>query len=223
MSYTTFYVQKEAGILSVQEAAVMEAISEHNWLHPQKKISVVLLGGYDAETVPIENGLCIPCGSVEFVNKFLAAHYNTEISKLFIPDELMKYAGRGIKIIQSKQELGSAIWELCGAFVKSASVLKCDYAGIYKSVDTLPDDTAYWLSEIVDIVSEWRVFVHRGIIRDIRNYSGDCWLMPDKDTVERMVQDYTSSPPAYTLDVAIGRFLKEAILRTLGQPSPAFA
>ena len=65
------------------------------------------------------------------------------------------------------------------AFIKSASAVKCDYAGIYHAGQKLPDDTDYFVSQTIDIVSEWRIFVHRGNILDLKNYSGDPWQIPD--------------------------------------------
>ena len=60
------------------------------------------------------------------------------------------------------------------------------------------------VSEIIDIVSEWRVFVFNGEIQHIGNYSGDCMAFPDADIIKEIVRVYgDEAPKAWTLDVAV--------------------
>lgn len=56
---------------------------------------------------------------------------------------------------------------------------------------------------MVDIKSEWRAFVYKGELLDVRNYSGDFRIFPDISIIEEMIKDYKNSPKAYTLDVAV--------------------
>ena len=60
-----------------------------------------------------------------------------------------------------------------------------------------------WISPIVDIVSEWRCYVHKGEMVHASNYSGDCTVSPDWKYVKEMVGCHHQPPDAYTLDVAV--------------------
>ena len=148
---------------------------------------------------------CIPVGSVEFVHSFVERIHGFIPKPLYIPEELDPFTGR---VIHYNTEV-NFIDELVRhrpVFVKSATKVK-GYTGIISDVRELTedgvDDDLFHASEIVDILSEWRVFVHRGKILDCRCYSGDPLCYPTRWKVERMVENYKSSPIAYTLDVAV--------------------
>ena len=92
-------------------------------------------------------------------------------------------------------------------FVKSAARVKGDTCSIIQMEDIdllgLKSNEPYFVSEPVDIVSEWRIFVKRGRVVGVRNYGGDEWVVPDRTTVLSMVNAYhVVSPFSYTLDVA---------------------
>lgn len=54
------------------------------------------------------------------------------------------------------------------------------------------------------ILTEWRAYIYKHEIIDIRNYSGDFFLLPDKEYIERVVElNRTSFPVAYSIDVAV--------------------
>ena len=73
----------------------------------------------------------------------------------------------------------------------------------------------YQVSEVVDIWSEYRVYVQDNKVEAIANYNGDPTIMPDINIIKKMVLLYSMQndcPMAYTLDVAInekGTFLLE--------------
>lgn len=64
-------------------------------------------------------------------------------------------------------------------------------------------DTPVWVSEKIDIASEYRVYVHNGKMLYACNYSGDFKISPDYSYVESLIKDYKSAPISYTIDVAI--------------------
>ena len=65
-------------------------------------------------------------------------------------------------------------------------------------------ETPVYVSDVMVIRAEFRVFVHKGIIVDIRRYAGNFRsAMPPLFRIEKMVQAYTNAPIAYTLDVAM--------------------
>ena len=54
------------------------------------------------------------------------------------------------------------------------------------------------------IQSEWRCYVHLNKILDIRNYSGDQWILPKKEYVEFVIKEnYETFPDSYTIDIGI--------------------
>lgn len=60
-----------------------------------------------------------------------------------------------------------------------------------------------WVSEPIDISSEWRVFVHDNKIVHWSNYSGDFTKLPDFNDILRLVKYYDNAPRSYTIDVAV--------------------
>ena len=67
----------------------------------------------------------------------------------------------------------------------------------------MPSDKEMYISEVLNIFSEWRVFVFNERIVGVKHYLGDPWAMPDKSVVYQMVREYTDCPAAYTLDVTV--------------------
>ena len=60
-----------------------------------------------------------------------------------------------------------------------------------------------FVSEPIEIVSEWRMFVFASRLRGARPYSGDVFIVPSKCTVDRMIAAWKDAPRAYTLDVGV--------------------
>jgi hypothetical protein len=76
--------------------------------------------------------------------------------------------------------------------------------GMYYS-DVNPN-TAVYTSEPIDIISEYRCFVHKNKLVGIKHYDGDFTKFPDVFTIESMMQKYyDESPVSYTLDVGLVR------------------
>jgi hypothetical protein len=63
---------------------------------------------------------------------------------------------------------------------------------------------AVWCSEVVEWLSEHRVFVARGEILDIRPYFGDTSVLPDDDVVGQSLEALSETAPAgFALDVGV--------------------
>jgi len=81
----------------------------------------------------------------------------------------------------------------------------------YSCLNDVPDDTKVMAYEPFRdrLLSEWRIYVHRGKIVDSRNYSGDFKLSPDNyyAHLENKLKDFKgllwSLPIAYTVDIGI--------------------
>ena len=86
---------------------------------------------------------------------------------------------------------------------KNLPIMLSDYKG--------PKDIEVLVSEVVDMVSEYRVFVRTRTYNDdpitgVKHYLGDPFLVPDKQYVVDAInylKRYTDMPHSYTLDVAI--------------------
>lgn len=65
------------------------------------------------------------------------------------------------------------------------------------------DNPDVWVSEKLDIISEYRAFIHKGKIKYCSSYRGDFKVAPDYDYIEQIIKQYTSCPIAYTIDVGV--------------------
>lgn len=177
---------------------LLESIKYNNWYNKRDKISYKLT---NEETEP---GF-IPIGSVEFVSKYLYDYFRLKPLPKNIPFELFKYANRTIFNGTYEVRLEKDY------FIKSNDKIKDDINGLLKKTDILPEGN-YQFSEIIDIDSEYRCFVHKNKLVGLQNYSGDFTIFPDIKTINNIIDDYKKSPVAYTLDVGIndtGTFIVE--------------
>ena len=75
--------------------------------------------------------------------------------------------------------------------------------------NTIPDNadpmTLVWVSEYVDWIAEFRVYVIDGCIVGIAQYGDedDLDYQPYTDTIKEMIASYSSSPVAYAMDIGI--------------------
>lgn len=76
---------------------------------------------------------------------------------------------------------------------------------IYTSISDIPDDTPIMVYEVFNdpILSEYRCYVHRNEVIDIRHYSGDIFTYPDPTYLKNIVSENTDFPISYTIDVGV--------------------
>lgn len=146
----------------------------------------------------------VPVGSVEFVSAYLNKFYPTAkkaLEPLNVPEVLFPFAGRTIVNVTKPEDMNK-LGDPTLVFIKSLDTIK--YSG--NGFIGLPDFSrceGFQVSLPVDFISEWRVFVFNGTIRDCRCYLGDFFTYPDKDTINKMVEAYKDAPRTYTLDVGV--------------------
>lgn len=58
-------------------------------------------------------------------------------------------------------------------------------------------------SEVLDIVSEWRIFVRYGEVADARCYRGSAEKTPDFDMIVEALEAYTGAPAGYAADFGV--------------------
>jgi hypothetical protein len=129
---------------------------------------------------------------------------------LNLPDCLATYAGRRIWTA-TLGELRKDVCEGRGipVFVKPLIETKT-FAGrvITGEKDLLSfqhfdDKLALQAAEPVQLVAEWRYYVHQNHVVGLAHYKGDCFIVPDSSIVRKAVADYTTAPIAYALDFGV--------------------
>ena len=228
MRYRLLLQQEADGLLLPEQAVVAEAAKFSNWYESASQFlyrpcgktgakeldkyilsPTTLTGISEVGTAPAEAGIeDIPIGSIEFVETFLSSRYGIDhLTPIFIPPQIQPK--RKTSIVTGSAGVQAFMRQngLDMVFVKSAARVKGDTCSIIQMEDIallgLKSNEPYFVSEPVDIVSEWRIFVKRGRVVGVRNYGGDEWVVPDRTTVLSMVNAYhVVSPFSYTLDVA---------------------
>lgn len=201
-----FLVQKMDGKI-VHDFAfeLIRSKDYYNWL--DEPISVSYTDDLSFRNLTNPEGL-VPVGSVEFVSSFLRKFFPSSASSLRplnVPEDLFSFAGRKITNVYKREDFAT-FRNLDELYCKSLDTIKSQFNGpvydIQKSFEA-KDFRGFQVSELIDIVSEWRVFIFDGQILHIANYAGDCLSFPNPDTIKEMVRAYKSAPSVYTLDVAV--------------------
>jgi hypothetical protein len=154
--------------------------------------------------IPTDATDYVVMGSVSFMQNALGRlgkHY----PKFFdYPNELQKYLGR--KIHEATINQLDANPQLWNVFIKPKGFTKMFTGRVVKGPGDLIGcgdqftNTPIWVSEIVDFVAEWRVFVRYGEILDVRPYKGNWRATFDATVIENAVKEFTTAPAGYALD-----------------------
>ena len=122
------------------------------------------------------------------------------------PEEMGPFLGRKLwrtTINHVNSEVGS--WPV---FVKPVEEKRFTGCVVRSTADLVgkgcqDDDFEVICSEPIKMLSEYRCFVRRGEILDVRRYRGDWALAPNKSVVEAAVEAYVSAPAGYAIDFAV--------------------
>lgn len=68
---------------------------------------------------------------------------------------------------------------------------------------TCGEDAEVYCSDLVPLVAEWRCFVMRERILDVRPYRGDWRVCFDSSVIENAVSAYSSAPAGYGMDFGV--------------------
>ena len=125
------------------------------------------------------------------------------------PEVLKPYYGRNLR----RSTLGEEKEKFLhgnGPSVFVKPVLPKQFTGdVWKSILNLipiakvPDTAAVWVCEPMEILSEFRVYVHDGDILGVKNYYGEWYMTPDPKFVEDVVRAYKPCPIAYGIDIGV--------------------
>lgn len=67
----------------------------------------------------------------------------------------------------------------------------------------LPPETPVWCSDLVQFVSEYRVFVHQREVIGCKHYKGDFRVFPNFGVVDSAVAAFSTQPAAYGIDFGV--------------------
>lgn len=157
----------------------------------------------------------IPVGSIDFVARYLdTVHGITTMSPIEVPRELRneRFLKRDYKIVGYNEIPRTGCY-----FIKDASKLKqFTFLGETSVLwndngKDIVKDHLFVVSEIVDILAEYRVFVSGDNIMGIQFYDGNSLIMPSQSEIHKLqeaVLRYSTNPArprSYALDIAIIR------------------
>lgn len=128
----------------------------------------------------------------------------------YYPIELEKYLGRRVwpgrvHEVRTEVELGATL------FVKPTELARKSFNGrvMAKFLDLLhmhhlDADTLVWCSEPINVITEYRCFIHKydGVL-GCKHYAGDWKKTIDFELPDIMRREYTKSPVAYGLDLGL--------------------
>jgi len=139
----------------------------------------------------------VPVGSVEFVLAWMKRFNIATPKPMNVPEELFDFVNRGI-FNGPHYDMDDILDK---RFVKSNDHIK-GFKLIIDNTYPLPEGN-YQFSEVIDIESEWRCFVHKGKLVGLQNYAGEFDMFPCVDDIKCMIDAFKSAPIAYTLDVGV--------------------
>lgn len=150
-----------------------------------------------------------PIGNLQFVGEWMRLFHNKSVFPIEIPTVLRRapFVKREYKIVHCNELPSSGRY-----FIKDVSVVKG--GTFHGDIETFKNDFldkyqrshSFLVSSIVDVLSEWRVYVINGEIEHIAHYDGDCLALPDKELISDAVKIYSNedgSLGSYTIDLMV--------------------
>lgn len=201
---------------------IYDNIQFHNWFYGENikgyfsdvdntdRVSDTLQDYYMGNTRVVESTNIIPVGGLNFVSAYLGKH----IKPIDISRVDRKFTGREIQIL-SYGEMIAYLDRNGSRFIKSATNCKEFPAGKYdkksieiieKSISYLHKSHKFMVSELINLLAEWRLFIHKGKILDCKQYMGSWESRFDGAFVKEMVASIPKSIipyTSYTVDIGL--------------------
>ena len=213
-----FILQKEKEEIDLEIFILEDILKKERFL---TEYIFMDLKGLENLEINEKNKNAIPVGTIPFVATWLKRFHNIEnINPIEIPPCLRteEFLKRNYNIVKAEDIPTRGRW-----FIKDASQLKnFSYEGnmqffmhedIFGKPKTKYDCSLYLdkthlfqISEIVNVLSEYRVYFIRGEIQAISHYNGDPCILPDVNLIKKanniysMQKDY---PKSYTMDIMV--------------------
>lgn len=213
-----FLLQNDKDTLEIEEIIVEDVLKRNRHLHGYEKASI-----RDIDSIP--NKEFIPVGTIDFVTKYLSKFGYCDIET---PIEIPKYL-QTEEFLKRKYDI--VTWDkiprIGKFFLKDVSELK-KFSGVidttydnidemfnYKSINSfdtslvLNKNHMFQVSSILNIKTEYRVYVIGNEIEAISSYEGSPINLPDTGLLQKAIsliqlnEEYLQS---YTIDIAVGDF-----------------
>ncbi len=161
----------------------------------------------DIHEVPLSKSTIL-IADIPTSNTWLEAMGGEGKKSINIPAELSSYTKRRYHNITFEELLADKSKQF-PLFIKPAGRAKEFIAGVVSTRKNLEffyhldPTTKVFVSEVVDIVSEYRCYVTNGELKGIKHYSGDIRLFPSIEMIDGCIREYISSPTGYTIDFGI--------------------
>ncbi len=162
---------------------------------------------------------CIPVGDIPFIAEWIQKNYKKKMEPIEVPECLRKreFLKRGYCFAEKKDLPFNSRQKY---FIKNISGLKVFNSALYDGKmpgwDAIPDGK-YLVSEWLNILSEFRIFVFHDKVVAIQLYQGTPLVFPDADKIKKMVTEYQNDPErpgAYTMDIAVSKD-KDGLVHTV--------
>lgn len=212
-----FLVQKDS-VYDVDKSIFLSILHENRFVHSYKELTLQELKDLELSE-NYKNAL--PFGNIDFVTLYLNKYHNIEqMNPIEIPDSLRTYEflKRDYRVVKGEEVPKSGYY-----FIKDASQLKhFSFSGdmlyfnteeIWKEKQNFFDTTLrldknhyFVVSEHVNILSEYRVYILDGEIANISLYDGDATVLPDVNLIKKANLIYSTQkdyPKSYTMDVMV--------------------
>lgn len=196
-----FLIQQDCP-LNVDMLMIKELLDNEKFTHEYEMINLENLANYNAENVKD----MIPMGTVEFVETYFKNFHEIERENpIEIPvclrtDEFLK---RKYSIVKYENLPKNGEY-----FIKDVTQLKSfSYCGKLECLNTDMDRShLYQVSEFVNILSEYRIYILDGSIYAVVNYNGNPCIFPDMNLINKANLIYSVQkdyPKSYTMDIMI--------------------
>jgi hypothetical protein len=208
---THFLIQKDANSKLPMYGFCYETIKSiefNNWISQNKNYKYTLITLEQLSNISTEWYMNhriknrVPVGSVEFVHKYMEVCGLPIPAPINIPEELF---GLCVHNPYNVTLNGSALTHLPQKefYIKSNDVVKHSSNGKYGKFTLGFNDSNWQVTDSVKITSEWRCFVFKNKLIDIKCYAGDAFIIPDEPYIDLCIKAYETAPIAYTLDLAV--------------------
>ena len=195
---TTFLIEKRDDYLLDFCNELIIAIKYHNWINNSSDYKYKFSTIDKLKNTNIKSfKKYVPVGSIEFVKEFYKKYYDITLKPINIPNKLKKEA----YLLRELYSKPSEIYSDTKYFIKDISDFKKEVDIKIPTIEHFND--GYLISDIMNIISEWRVFVLNDRLIDVKNYAGDPFIVPDAKKIQSMIDDFSGELSSYTLDVAV--------------------
>ena len=209
----TFLVEVDAGGDFAHDFtwSIYKSVNYHLWYHQKntnyKLVKVKSKNEKEIFTYNIGNQHVVPIGSVEFVHRYMKMKGLDIPNPLNVPEELRKSEFLKRDVFESS--LDELDWNRSW-FIKPVSDIKKFTGFVAKDLESaklfepnIKDDEILFVSDPINIVSEYRCIIHKNELQAIQYYQGEFTIFPNVDMIKKIISDYKDSPPTYTLDLGI--------------------